>query len=270
MKTRVITGIVLVLVSIPVVIFSETIALPIVMSALAAVGGYEMSKCIGINKTSRVLSTILCAALPLVFVFVRGGTLSYTIVSVVYVAVAVAIVGGLITIRNKCELKGLVAFFAVAYVTLTFSLMTASAVLLPDKAFVMIFLCSWTSDTMAYFIGSKFGKTKLAPILSPKKTVEGAIGGAVFGGVAMVVYSVLLSHDLKLIIGMFFAGVVIAVFSQFGDLFASAYKRKYNVKDYGTLFPGHGGVMDRFDSVLGATVVFPLTMFLVALFYLHF
>lgn len=116
------------------------------------------------------------------------------------------------------------------------------------------FIIAWLSDTGAYFTGYFFGKHKLAPEMSPKKTVEGAIGGIIFASVATVVYGLLLFGSFYTI-GMIkyaIVGAVGSVASQVGDLAASCIKRDFGKKDYGALLPGHGGLMDRFDSVLFA------------------
>jgi len=111
----------------------------------------------------------------------------------------------------------------------------------------LIFICSWGCDTCAYVTGMLLGKHRLAPVLSPKKSVEGAIGGVMGAVILGYVY------------GMFFTAVPAAcgifcgagaVVSQIGDLAASAIKRNHNIKDYGHLIPGHGGILDRFDSVI--------------------
>ena len=120
---------------------------------------------------------------------------------------------------------------------------------MPDGKYLvwLIVLSSWGCDTCAYAVGMLIGKHKLAPVLSPKKSIEGAIGGVV--GAALIGY----------IYGMFFwldppecalLCAVGAVVSQVGDLAASAIKRNHNIKDYGHLIPGHGGILDRFDSVI--------------------
>lgn len=109
------------------------------------------------------------------------------------------------------------------------------------------FIIAWLSDTGAYFTGYFFGKHKLCPKMSPKKTVEGAIGGVVFAGIATFVYMGLMWRFTPIAI---LFGCVGSVVSQVGDLAASCIKRDFDKKDYGSLLPGHGGLMDRFDSVL--------------------
>ena len=111
-------------------------------------------------------------------------------------------------------------------------------------------------DTFAYFTGRFLGKHKLIPEISPKKTIEGSIGGIVFTIGAFILYRVLLFKifpDLKINLPyllVIILAIAASIVSQIGDLIASAIKRQYNIKDYGKLFPGHGGVLDRFDSVM--------------------
>ena len=119
-----------------------------------------------------------------------------------------------------------------------------------------IFLCSWGSDTCAYAVGILFGKHKMTPKLSPKKSVEGAIGGIVGAALLFALYVYLIEQRFGLahfgisIAGAMALGAVGALVSMVGDLAASAFKRDYGIKDYGKLIPGHGGIMDRFDSVI--------------------
>lgn len=121
---------------------------------------------------------------------------------------------------------------------------------------IMVFLCAWMTDTAAYFSGRFFGKHKLIERVSPKKTIEGAIGGVLVTAISCVIYAFILTR-LKVIefsvgrYAMFAAlGIFGSIMSQIGDLFASAIKRDCNIKDFGTIFPGHGGILDRFDSVV--------------------
>lgn len=121
----------------------------------------------------------------------------------------------------------------------------------------VIYLATWGNDTMAYFIGRRFGRTPLAPKLSPNKTVEGAIGGVVGGIVFPLLFLLIIDLGLPSVIVVLlitpFAGI-------YGDLFESALKRYFGLKDSGleglNLFPGHGGVLDRLDSLIAVTMVF--------------
>ena len=124
---------------------------------------------------------------------------------------------------------------------------------------LLVVVIAAVSDSAAYMVGKKFGRHKLAPLISPNKTVEGAIGGTFFG----VVIGTVLAYQTGISTDIVFLGSVTAVISimgTVGDLIASSIKRHYQVKDFGNLFPGHGGVLDRLDSHLFASLVFYLVL----------
>ena len=118
----------------------------------------------------------------------------------------------------------------------------------------MIFISSWICDTCAYFVGVAIGKHKMSPKLSPKKSIEGAIGGIAGSAIVGALYAYFIVEKViahQQITWVFvLISAVGAIISQIGDLAASAIKRNHDIKDYGKLIPGHGGVMDRFDSVI--------------------
>ncbi|MEK3882173.1 phosphatidate cytidylyltransferase [Paenibacillus sp. PL2-23] len=120
------------------------------------------------------------------------------------------------------------------------------------------FGCIWASDVGAYFVGRAIGKRKLWPSISPNKTIEGALGGVLLALLVAVVFA-LFKPEVITVAKALVIGVLAAVAGQFGDLIQSAYKRVRNIKDTGTLLPGHGGVLDRCDSWL---IVFPLLLLL--------
>ena len=126
----------------------------------------------------------------------------------------------------------------------------------------LVFLAAFGTDIMAYFTGMAIGKHKLCPHLSPKKSIEGAVGGVIGSVILCVLFGHFFVPDFKvlcLIIG-FFGSIV----SQLGDLSASAFKRQMGIKDYGNLIPGHGGILDRFDSVIfTAPVIYFLSILMI-------
>lgn len=130
----------------------------------------------------------------------------------------------------------------------------------------LIFICSWICDTCAYVVGMLLGKHKLCPKLSPKKSVEGAIGGVVGSGIVGFLYGYFLATPItgrEVTIPYVILAMAGAAISQVGDLAASAIKRNKDIKDYGVLIPGHGGIMDRFDSVcFTAPIIFALSYFI--------
>lgn len=161
-----------------------------------------------------------------------------------------------------------ITFFSIFYIPVMFSAIYLIRDL--EHGFFMVwvpFICAWACDTGAYFVGKGIGKRKLAPNLSPKKTVEGAIGGVISSAIVCGIYGYLISPKLNnlldisevshlfnnknyLVVTFVIIGIIGSILAQFGDLTASAIKRKYDVKDYGKIIPGHGGILDRFDSII--------------------
>ncbi|MBP1991302.1 phosphatidate cytidylyltransferase [Paenibacillus eucommiae] len=147
-----------------------------------------------------------------------------------------------------------VLFAGIVYIGLGFHYMISTRI--PEHGFfwtILVFVCIWSTDSGAYFVGSKLGKHKLWPQISPKKSVEGSIGGIVISILAALAFA-WASPELLTYLDAVLLGVVIAVVGQLGDLIQSAYKRVKGIKDTGALLPGHGGVLDRVDSWL---IVFP-------------
>ncbi len=157
--------------------------------------------------------------------------------------------------KNRLDLRqASVLLIGMVYIGLGFHYMIETRMLAHGWYWTMLaFVCIWATDSGAYFSGWAFGKRLLWPVISPKKTVEGAVGGIVFAVVAAIVFSVS-APDLLDMKTAVFLGVAISVLGQLGDLIESAYKRSCGVKDSGSLFPGHGGILDRCDSWI---IVFP-------------
>ena len=139
--------------------------------------------------------------------------------------------------------------------------------MLSDGAYmvVLVFLSAWGNDTLAYCAGRLFGKHKMSPILSPKKTIEGAVGGVIGAGLLSCLYG-LISKNYNLIIVFGIVCAVGGLISIIGDLGASAIKRNYEIKDYSHLIPGHGGILDRFDSIIfTAPIIYYMLVIVVGL-----
>ncbi len=158
------------------------------------------------------------------------------------------------TVKEKSGTNGIFAAFFGAYVFPFFiSLLVPMMNLNNGRNLVLIpFISAWCADAGAYFIGSKFGKHKLAPSISPKKSVEGVFGGVAGGILGMLIYGIIL-HFCKTDvpwIAFIVIGLLGSFFGLLGDLFLSYIKRDCKIKDFGNFLPGHGGVLDRFDSVL--------------------
>ena len=158
------------------------------------------------------------------------------------------------------------AFFGVCYVPVMLSFLYETREM-ADGAYLvwLIFISSWGCDTCAYCSGMLLGKHKLAPVLSPKKSIEGAVGGTLGAALLGLLFGWVFGGYMNELMNPKAACVIAcgiaAVISQIGDLAASAIKRNHNIKDYGHLIPGHGGILDRFDSMIftAPAIYFALT-----------
>lgn len=161
-----------------------------------------------------------------------------------------------------------ITFFGIFYVAIMLSFIYRVRIMEGGEYLVwMTFIGAWGSDTCAYLVGRKIGKHKMAPILSPKKSLEGCISGvfgaALIGFIFATVFKSNISGVTYPQLAFTLIGGASSIISQIGDLAASAIKRNHEIKDYGTLIPGHGGVLDRFDSIIfTAPIVFYLAQIL--------
>ncbi len=240
---------------IPICIYSDTIVFNITMSVLSLIAVYEMVSCVGAKSNLPILisSCLLGASMPMIPYFTSVYTLHIEMVC--YIVYMILVFTFTVFSRGKADFSIVsAAFMSVFYVSVSFT----SIILLRktgEYLYLLAFIGPWVSDTFAYIVGRLIGKHKLIPEVSPKKTVEGSIGGIIATSAVFVLYGFVVVKLADItrtpnVFAMAIAGAVVSVISQIGDLTASAIKRRYGVKDYGKIFPGHGGVMDRFDSVL--------------------
>ena len=246
-KTRLISGILLVLAALLTIISGSYILL-LTLMCISIIGMQELYRAMGVRKHSFEIlelagylgAIIYYAAAALDFE--RYGTMAILLALVLLMIVYVFSYP-----KYRAE-QIMAAFFGVVYVAVMLSFVMLTRNLEGGQYLVwLIFLCSWGCDTCAYCVGMLIGKHKMAPVLSPKKSVEGAVGGVVGAGLLGVIYGAatggpMMEYAIICAIG--------ALISMVGDLAASAIKRNRDIKDYGNLIPGHGGILDRFDSVI--------------------
>ena len=282
MLKRVITAIAAICVLIPCLILSDTIIFPIACGIVALIALFEITGCIGIRK-KWILSSItflygafISAIVTYYFMNVKSSPFAYSIFSSEKIAVmiiastfAYVFLTFAFTMLSLGEIKFSQAAELIVW-TIYIMLGFMSIVLLRRQSagvyiYGLVFIGAWMTDTGAYFIGVLFGKHKLIPKVSPKKTIEGAFGGvlgciagfALYGFIIQSIYKVNVNYVAIVILA-----AVISVVSQFGDLVASYIKRERNIKDFGFIFPGHGGVLDRFDSIIAvAPTIYFITYF---------
>ena len=285
MKTRVITAIVGIIVLIGVMFTFNTPIFNLVVAAITLIAVHEIYGALGFEKKDWLLYVV---QIPYVLLVMLSGYSSArrllmpaSFVLVVFYAIYLVVHNGSISYQKASGLvmfSGIVIFCFYSFILLK-ELLPVDRFGYDAMFFILLILCfAWGGDTCAYFAGRAFGKHKLCPVVSPKKTVEGAIGGVLgtmaFGVIITLVYSVAADRleaftrsniGVSMYVIIALLGCVAAVLGIYGDLFASVVKRQCGIKDYGTIFPGHGGILDRFDSVMFIAPF--VTMVITAVFY---
>lgn len=280
MLQRIITAVVLIAILLPLLFLSWQCAyiIPALVALMALAAVYELLKCLrsqvdeaGTATTARedfvvsIPAYLIAVGLPLATAFVplfhaiRTFLLAAAAVFTLYLLYlfAVAVLRqGRMHFAEVAEV-----FTGVLYITLSFASLSLLRHKTPEGGYLylLVFFGAWVTDTFAYFTGRFFGKHKLNPVISPKKTVEGSIGGILFCMISFVLFGIVMQfgkwHFTVHYPLLLLSGLLCSVVSQVGDLITSLIKREHGVKDYGKIFPGHGGVLDRFDSVLAISPV---------------
>ena len=248
--TRLLSGIVLVLILLLTGILGGSILWGFCL-AISLIGLYEFYKVFKIEKTMGIVGYGVTIVYYLSLLLYKG-----TVNGVLFLAIGLMAAAAVYVIKYpKYRTEHLLAsVFSLLYLPLMLSFIYRIRVS-EDGLFSLwlVFLCSWGCDTFAYCVGMLFGKHKLAPVLSPKKSIEGAIGGVLGAAALGAIYGAVVNRHMVMEKAALYFAIICAtgaVISQFGDLFASGIKRQHGIKDYGKLIPGHGGILDRFDSVI--------------------
>lgn len=258
MKTRILTAAAALTAFIPFLYFSHTPAFPALAAVLGGVAVWELYSCVGETKRynlTRIMSLILAAILPFAARY-RQSLIFPGVLAYILVVFAAFVLDAELVDKGKKGGQVYFAGFESLAVVLGFSLLIAVRDREPLR-YLLIFIAAWATDTFAYFFGVAFGKKKLCPVVSPKKTVAGGVWGVLGCGVSFVVFGLVCNgffNKSYSILTLAVLSVVFSIVGQTGDLAASAVKRRLGVKDFGRLFPGHGGVLDRFDSIIAITL----------------
>ncbi len=255
MLKRTITAVVAMAVFLPILYFSDTFIFPAAMALLSLIASYEMISCVGLKKNLWIavpsyLTGVLLPLLPML-----AGDRAVSLAFAVCIVYMILVFAATVFSRGKTDYTiSASAFTGVFYVAISFTCI----VLLRSTGkylYLLVFIGPWVSDTFAYLFGRMLGKHKLIPEVSPKKTVEGSAAGVLFAAASFILYAIIITkffdpsaHPHYAIMAV--SGALVSVISQIGDLSASVIKRRFGIKDYGWLLPGHGGIMDRFDSVI--------------------
>ena len=273
MKTRVISGIVLVILLVATLVCGGYITAGVLL-AVSLTAYHEMAEalCFGKKGSFGILEIIgMCViVLHYVLMIITGGKMLYFVMMVMllFFADAAVVVFRFPNLKSD-QLVSAVFSFIYAPMMLSFIYLLR----IKPAGIYLAFLpfIAWICDTCAYFAGSLMGKHKLCPGLSPKKTVEGAVGGVIGSVLVGMIFGYVFTFSgstgmsvMRSVLSFAVITCAASIFSQIGDLIASAIKRDRGIKDYGRIIPGHGGIMDRFDSVIFITpIIFFLSMILI-------
>jgi phosphatidate cytidylyltransferase len=256
MKQRILTAIVALIIFVPFVIFGG-LPFELLVYIMATIGLIELMRMREIGKYS--VSSALGILLLWMLMLPSAG---FDFISIpeaffhksdVIMLVVLLLLSYTVLVKNRFSFDhaGFILLSTI-YVGMGFSFLIETRNYIDDglATIVYVFLVIWATDTGAYFFGRAFGKKKLWPKISPNKTVEGAIGGVILACIVAIIFHVFspIQHHSMLV--MVLVTVLASIFGQIGDLVESAFKRHYGVKDSGDILPGHGGILDRFDSML--------------------
>lgn len=251
MKTRILVAVVWVPVLAYVVLFAPSFVMMIALCILAGIGGMELQRCVsGVWRSELVGMSAIVPVFTVVWYYERPAHISLLLVLEGVVLFGYAIVKGG-EVKFQQIMAALFGGFAIAYSFSSFLRLEAAGI---NRSYLLLpFILSFGCDTFAYFTGMAIGKHKLAPKVSPKKTMEGSAGGLAGNVLCGLVFTFVMNRWLggnARYGGMIALALACGVVAQIGDLSFSLIKREFGVKDYGRLFLAHGGVLDRFDSVL--------------------
>ena len=264
-KTRLISGIVLVLIAFG-LLYTGGYVLAAALGIISLIGMFELNRTVKSEKSPLAAAAYLAAVVYYMLLMMTKDATVDTLPVIFFVAFLIVLMAVYVFSFPKYEAgQVMTAFFSLIYVAVMLSCIYELRIL--DKGVYLVwlvFLASWGCDTCAYCVGKLIGKHKMTPKLSPKKSVEGGIGGVAGAAILGAVYGLAIagkmgdgSHIASFAVICAAGGLI----SMVGDLAASAIKRNHDIKDYGHLIPGHGGILDRFDSViLIAPVIYYLAL----------
>ena len=265
LQSRVLVAVIGVPVLVWVVLWAPSIVMLFALCLLAGIGAMELQKCVsgGVKeKNLQEISAIYAVAVALWYYW-QPEHMEMLLVAEVVSAFCYAIVKAG-EVKFSQTMAALFGSIAIGYSFSAFLRMEAAGI---HRAYLLLpFILSFACDTFAYFAGCAFGKHKLAPKVSPKKTVEGSIGGMAGNVVCGLIFAFVMDRWFGGSIGygaMALLALLCSIVAQVGDLSFSLIKREFGIKDYGHLFLEHGGVLDRFDSVLFVTPVIEIILNLV-------
>ena len=260
MKSRILVAVVGVPVLVWVALYAPSIVLMLALCVLAGIGGHELYCCVGGEKPFlKIWSLLYPAVLVALYAAAPGLATAWMFLGILVSFGYAVFQGGAVKFNELMTLT-----FGGCFIGWSFSAFLRLLEWGTHRAYLLLpFILSFACDTFAFFAGKALGKHKLAPKVSPNKTVEGSIGGMLGNIVCGLLFAFVMDHFFEAGIGygaMALLAFLCSIVAQLGDLSFSLIKREFGIKDYGHLFLAHGGVLDRFDSVLFVTPVVELVL----------
>ena len=252
MKKRIITAVVLVPLLLLILFVAPKWATAVLFALISGLAAFELTFSTGLLKHPRLVAYSVLAAVAVTLWCFFGRNAVWGEAGLLLFVLLIFMEMMLSNLRLKLNRVAICFFAGVLLPYLLSSLVRIMSWNSGRYLILIPFIVAFLSDTGAYFIGCRFGKHKLAPEISPNKSIEGVLGGMAFAVIGMLLYCLIMSAAFKCEVYYGYAlvyGIVGSVAGVFGDLCFSVVKRQTGIKDYGNLFPGHGGALDRFDSM---------------------
>jgi len=261
MKTRIIVSAILLPIFFAVLFIFPPIVLSIVVSVICAIAAYELVTATKIRNRRVQVYTIIAAALTPMAVYLStllsagiALVLLTLLFSIFFIFICLLIIEAILKTKKQLKFRQIPIALAAGMLMpyMLSALISLKGMPYGHLLVLLPIVAAFLTDSGAYFVGVTMGKKKAFPTISPNKTVEGYIGGTITGIIGMLIYGIILSYTTPLTIvypALIIYGILGAIVTELGDLTFSLIKRKCGIKDYGKLIPGHGGAMDRFDSM---------------------
>lgn len=240
----------------------DTVFFPLLFSFIAVVAEFELLRCFGLSKNVLISVPLYIAAGAAPFAarylereMFLGGALAVMGLILLVVLTVFTFSKGKVTLEAACGAGTVGSYVILAFMSIVLLCDNGSA---GHYICLLIFIGAWSTDIFAYLCGRIFGKHKLIPAISPKKTVEGSLGGILFCALSFLVYALVLERYAGVkpdYVVFIIGGIFTSAVAQAGDLLMSAIKRSNGIKDFGRILPGHGGMLDRFDSVMAVSLI---------------
>ena len=262
---RVVSGLVGVPIATIVFLFANVYVMDCIVTALAVISIHEYLKCFKVSKKAKPVEWVAyvsCAILLLLHV-ITGDYLMYLVALTIPLIIFILFLHIIISNMETTIMDASVTLFGIMYIVVFYAFISKIFGMNNGKVYIWyIAFSAWGTDVFAYIIGRRFGKHKFSKI-SPNKSLEGCVAGVIGAVMLTLIYTLILNNVFNYTINyaiISILGVILSIVSQVGDFSASSIKRYTGVKDFGNIIPGHGGILDRFDSIIFVVLAFIIVL----------